>query len=269
MPRKSIFVTGGASGIGKAVAQHFANQGWYVGLADIDMQGLADAATLFPVDQCSTYKLDVRDRKQWQKALADFWTAADGRLDVLFNNAGVAHGGNFAEVKPEEHDLMIDVNLTGVIRGAEAGYRYLKQTSGSCLLNTCSAAGIYGPGGLAVYGATKFGVRGLTEALDTEWAADGIKVRSLMPGFIDTPLIDSIQSSSNRPVRQDLKDAGHEIAPVATVAEAAWAAVHGKQLHTKVGKLARQAWLISRLLPGLMRSQARKARLSADALLLK
>ncbi|MEI5617430.1 SDR family NAD(P)-dependent oxidoreductase, partial [Streptomyces brasiliscabiei] len=80
----------------------------------------------------------------------------------------------------------LDINLKGVIFGAQAAYPYLKASApGSCLLNTASAAGIYGVPGGSVYSATKFGVRSITESLDGEWAADGIAVRDLMPGFID------------------------------------------------------------------------------------
>ena len=219
--RKAIFVTGGASGIGRAVAIHFANKGWFVGLADINRKGMEETAAQLPKGQSALYDLDVRDGAQWKAALEGFWKASGGRLDVMFNNAGIGKGGPFEQVTSEDHDLMLDVNLKGVVRGAEAAYPYLLKTPGACLLNTCSAAGLYGAGGLAVYAATKFGVRGLTEALDIEWAPQGIRVRSLMPSFIDTPILDSISSGSNRPPRERLQEAGFEISPVSLVAQAA------------------------------------------------
>ena len=83
---------------------------------------------------------------------------------------------------------MVQINFVGVLNGARIGHAYLKRASG-CLLNTASASAIYGSAGLATYSATKFGVRALTEALDGEWHADGIRVRSIVPGFIDTPLL--------------------------------------------------------------------------------
>ena len=256
--RKAIFITGGASGIGRAVARHFADKGWFVGLADINDAGSRETAAMLPAGQSATYHLDVRDADQWSAALAAFWKDAGERMDVMFNNAGIGKGGPFAEVPPTDHDLMLDVNLKGVIRGAEAAFPYLSKTPGSCLLNTCSAAGIYGSGGLAVYAATKFGVRGLTEALDIEWAPHGIKVRSLMPSFIDTPILDGISSGSNRSSRDKLKEAGFEISPVEMVAEAAWAATQGKKVHTLVGKTAGQLALLARFMPGLIRNRARR-----------
>jgi len=141
--QKSIFITGGASGIGRAVAIHFARKGWFVGLADINDAGTAETAAMLPAGQSAAYHLDVRDADQWSATLAEFWKTAGERLDVLFNNAGLGKGGPFADVAPVDHDLMLDVNLKGVIRGAEAAFPYLSRTPGSCLLNTCSAAGIY------------------------------------------------------------------------------------------------------------------------------
>jgi NAD(P)-dependent dehydrogenase (short-subunit alcohol dehydrogenase family) len=255
--RKAIFITGAASGIGRAVAIKFAAEGWLIGLADINEQGMAETAAMLPKDASASYLLDVRDGAQWKKALAAFDKTAGGRLDVLFNNAGIGTGGPFEAVPEADHDRMLDVNLKGVIRGAEAAFEYLAKTPGSCLLNTASAAGIYGAAGLAVYAATKFGVRGLTESLDGEWAKYGIKVRSLMPSFIETPILDSIGHQSNRDLRDVIKEAGMEISPVTLVSDAAWTAVQGERLHTTVGPSAKRVAFMARWFPGLVRKNAR------------
>jgi NAD(P)-dependent dehydrogenase (short-subunit alcohol dehydrogenase family) len=255
--RKSIFITGAASGIGRAVAIKFASEGWMVGLSDINEKGMAETAAMLPKDSSASYVLDVRYGAQWKEALAAFDKVAGGRLDVLFNNAGIGNGGPFEAVTEAEHDLMLDINLKGVIRGAEASFEYLAKTPGSCLLNTASAAGIYGAPGLAVYAATKFAVRGLTESLDGEWAKYGIKVRSLMPSFIETPILDAIGSKSNRDLREVIKEAGMEISPVSMVSDAAWAAVQGDRLHTTVGPSAKRAAFMARWFPSLMRKNAR------------
>ena len=251
--QKSIFITGAASGIGRATAIEFARRGWLVGLADVNEAGLTETAALLPAGQSSIHRLDVRDRAAWDVVLADFTKTSGGRLDVLFNNAGIARGGKFADIAHGDHDLLIDVNLKGVIYGAEAGFAYLRDTPGSCLLNTCSAAGMIAGPGLAVYAVSKFGVRALTEALEIEWAAHDIKVASLMPSFIDTPLLEANTSGTNHSVRDTVIGAGLEITPVVEVAEAAWAAVHGKQTHVAVGKTARRVKFMTRWLPGLAR----------------
>jgi NAD(P)-dependent dehydrogenase (short-subunit alcohol dehydrogenase family) len=265
--RKAIFITGGASGIGRAVAQHFGSEGWFVGLADINEAGLAETAGLIASGQSSTHRLDVRDRAAWDIALADFAEQSGGRLDVLFNNAGIARGGAFTAVSHADHDLMIDINLKGVINGAEAGFAWLAKTPGSCLLNTCSAAGLVAGPGLAVYAVTKFGVRALTEALESEWAPHGIKVASLMPSFIETPLLDGATSGTNHSVREQVIAAKMEITPVGEVALAAWKAVHGRQTHVVVGKSARRLKRILRWFPDLpRRSMGRQFAKGAETL---
>ena len=256
MTRKAIFITGGGSGIGRAVAQRFAREGWFIGLADVNEAGLAETAALLPEGQSWTRRLDVRDRAAWDEALAAFTQASGGRLDVLFNNAGVAHGGPFAENAQAEIDQLIDVNFRGVVYGAQAAYPLLKATPGSCLLNTASAAALYGSAGLAVYSATKFAVRAMTEALEIEWAADGIAVRDLMPGFIDTPLLHGpAGQGSNASKRDMVVEAGLEFTPVEVVADTAWEAVTSPRLHHPVGKTARRLAFAARWMPGRIRKQ--------------
>jgi NADP-dependent 3-hydroxy acid dehydrogenase YdfG len=201
--------------------------------------------------------MDVRSPEDWEEVLAEFTGASDGRLDVLFNNAGVAVGGPFGAASLDDLDRAMDVNIKGVVYGARLAHPYLAATPGSCLLNTASAAGIYGTAGAAIYSATKFAVRGLTEALDGEWAADGIRVRSLMPGFIDTPLLAASAAGSNHSVRETVVAAGLEFTPVEVAAEAAWAAVHGDRVHTLVGKTARRLAFAAKWMPGAVRRRMR------------
>lgn len=258
MTAKAIFITGGASGIGRAVAVHFGGKGWHVGLGDINPAGMAETAALVPPGMASCHLLDVRDRGQWREALSAFAERSGGRLDVLFNNAGIARGGAFEAVAETDHDLVVDINLKGVINGAHAGLPYLKATPGACMINTSSAAGLYAGPGLAVYAATKFAVRGLTEALDQEWTVHGIKVRSLMPSFIDTPLLDAPVANSNQNSRERVKAAGLEFTPVETVAQAVWDAVHGDRVHNPVGRTAHRIAFWARWAPGMLLKRGRK-----------
>jgi len=257
--RKTIFITGGASGIGRAVAVKFAAQGWFVGIADIDAAGMRETAAMLAPGQGSSHRLDVRDRAAWDVALADCAKLAGGRIDALFNNAGIPLGGDLISNTPAEIERCLDINLKGVLFGAQAAHPWLKASApGSCLLNTASAAGIYGTPGASVYSATKFGVRAITESLDAEWAPDQIKVCDLMPGFIDTPLIDQPPNqASNEEIRSRVIEAGLEITPVVEVAEAAWRAVNGTALHTRVGKTAHRLAFAARWMPGRLRQQSR------------
>lgn len=256
--RKSILITGGASGIGQATARLFAARGWRVGIADVNAAGLRETLASLSGDGHSQHELDVRDRDAWAVALETFAAADGGRLDCLFNNAGIPMGGPFAEIDFADLDRTIAINLTGVLNGARLAYPYLaKAAPGSCLLNTASASAIYGSAGLATYSVTKFGVRALTEALDGEWAAAGIKVCDIQPGFIDTPLLRQTAAGSNRQIRDVVQEAGLELTSAETVAETAWTAVHGDKLHNYVGKTAFRLAFAARWLPGRMRKQMR------------
>ena len=260
MTRKSIFITGGGSGIGRAVAQHFAAKGWFIGLADVNQLGMDETEALLPPNASYKHRLDVRDRAVWDEALAAFAVAAGGRIDVLFNNAGIGTGGMLDELETDEVDALIDINFRGVVYGAQAAYPYLKKSApGSALINTASAAAIYGSGGLALYAATKFAVRGLTEALDIEWEDDGIKVASLMPSFIDTGiLVGPANKHSNMSKRESVIKAGMEFTPVEVAAQVVWDAVHDKKVHHLVGKTARQMAFAAKWMPGKMRERSRK-----------
>ena len=259
MAHKTIFITGGASGIGRAVAVKFGSQGWFVGLADVNEAGMRETAGMIPAGMSSTHRLDVRDRAAWDAALEACVKASGGRIDVVFNNAGIPLGGNLTENNTTEIERCLDINLKGVLFGAQAAHPWLKASApGSCLLNTASAAGIYGTPGASVYSATKFGVRAITECLDAEWAPDEIKVADLMPGFIDTPLIDmNPNQQSNEDIRGQVIESGLEITPVIEVAEAAWNAVHGTALHTRVGKSAHRLAFAARWMPGRLRKMGK------------
>src|SRR3546814_326094 len=163
------------------------------------------------------------------------------------------------DMAPAVADRLSAINFGGVGNGIYMALPLLRATPGSAILNTGSASGFYGVAGLAVYSATKFAVRGLTEALEIEFAKHDIKVRSLMPGFIDTPLLDQVSADSNEPARSRLSASGFEISPVEDVARAAWDAVHGDRVHIPVGKMARRLDRKGRFFPGLVaRSEERR-----------
>lgn len=254
-PAKAIFITGGASGIGRATARLFASRGWRVGLADIDEAGMAETAGQLQGGSATIHRLDVRDRAQWAEALAAFARETGGRLDLLFNNAGIALGGRLDQTRPDDIDRLVQINILGVINGAQAGYPLLCSTPGSALVNSCSAAGLYGSPGLAVYAASKFAVRGLTEALEREWAEDGIAVRSIMPSFIDTPLLAIGVAGSNATARDSVVAQGLEFTPVEQVAETVWAAARDARVHLPIGKTARRMAFAARWMPGMLRKQ--------------
>ena len=230
----SILVTGAARGIGRATAELFLARGWRVGMYDVDGAAVADAAAGHR--HAVHGALDVRDAEQWRTVLQEF--CGGGALDVLLNNAGVLASGPFAGMDAAAHRRMVDVNVTGVCLGASTGHAYLRRSDQGVLLNLCSASALYGQPALATYGATKAAVKSLTEALDLEWRADGIRVRSLLPLFVATEMVSrdarGATSVGSLGVRLTAED----------VAAAAWRAVHERRIplrgpHRAVGRQTR------------------------------
>ncbi|RRN66382.1 SDR family oxidoreductase [Caulobacter sp. 602-1] len=254
--RKSIFITGAASGIGLACAKRFASAGWFIGLSDIDKAGLKAALLAIGPDNGSLHPLDVRDRDGWANALGEFGKETGGKADVLLNNAGVARFGVLEDLSDADCDIQIDVNIKGVVNGARAGLPLLK-VAGGRLINVASCAGLYGSPKLAVYSATKFAVRGLSEALDIEYARHGVSVACVMPWFVETPILNAGASGSNEHMADALRAGGLEVYPVEDAAQAVWDAAHGKQLHYFVGKRAKQMRFATSHMPNTVRKQLR------------
>ncbi|TJZ79281.1 SDR family oxidoreductase [Rhodococcus oryzae] len=190
MAKQTVVITGAAAGIGRATALEFARAGYLVGAFDIDETGLAALAREIRAGggEVSTGLLDVTDPEQWDARLAEFAEVASHRLDILVNNAGVLSSGRFEEMSPAEHRRMVDINVGGVVLGSRAAFPYLQATPGSQLVNLCSASAIYGQPELATYSATKFAIRGLTEALELEWRRHRIRVLAVWPLFVNTAM---------------------------------------------------------------------------------
>lgn len=184
--RKSIFITGAASGIGRASAQAFAAAGWRVGLSDLDAGALARLKAELG-EQASIHPADVRDSAGLGAALAAF--CADGGLSALFNCAGILEMRTFGESSIERLHDIVAVNVNGVINGIHAALPYLRRAGAAHVISMSSAAAIYGVPEEAVYSASKFAVRGLTEALNIELEAEGIWVCDVMVAYVATPMV--------------------------------------------------------------------------------
>lgn len=182
---QNILISGAASGIGAASARLFHRRGRRVGLLDIDAEALRGLAAELPGAWQSA--VDVSEPDAVGEALAQF--CADGRLRLLFNCAGILRFGRFEEVALEDHARLLAINLQGVLNCCHAAFPFLRATPQAQVLNMGSASGLYGVPEMAVYSASKFAVRGLTEALELEWRRHGIRVADLMPPFVRTPMV--------------------------------------------------------------------------------
>ncbi|MCF8572283.1 SDR family oxidoreductase [Gordonia sp. HY002] len=190
----AIFISGGASGIGRATAIYFESRGWSVGVYDNDEEALAQLKSDFPTIVVGV--LDVRDYHQWETALADFCEPHGGSLDVLDNNAGVVSAGELEDISADDIKRQIDIDALGLTYGAKAALPYLKVARRSHLVNVSSASAIYGQPGLATYSAAKAFVSAMTEALDLEWEKHGIRVVSIWPLWTETQMVnESVKST--------------------------------------------------------------------------
>ncbi|MBB6122882.1 SDR family oxidoreductase [Sphingobium subterraneum] len=245
--RETIFITGAGSGIGRATAELFAARGWRVGLADVDESGLRETLSLLASpERHAVYLFDVRDRDSWIAALADFTIESQAKLNIVLNNAGIGHRQYLHETSAEMVERVIDVNLKGFFWGAQAAFPYLRATSKAALINTCSVAGIFAPAQMAPYSASKFAIRALTESLEREWREFDIKVRSIIPGFVDTEMLSNVNAGTNRTTRESVVKAGLEISSAVEVASAVWKAYGGKRVHVYVGRTSRVLRIVTR-----------------------
>lgn len=222
---QSIFITGAASGIGKATAKLFAERGWLVGLYDVDDAGLAALENEVGKNQCVRGKLDVTSESGWRTAVAHFAEKTNGSMNVLFNCAGILRMGRFEELPPAESLAQIQINVMGVVYGIYASLPLLEKSAPQAMiLNMSSASAIYGTPELAVYSASKFAVRALTEALDLEFRSKKIRVADIMPSYVATPMV---ANQSHR--AKTLKTMGVKL-KAEDIALCAWRAVNGKKI---------------------------------------
>ncbi|WP_018348113.1 SDR family NAD(P)-dependent oxidoreductase [Longispora albida] len=180
-------ITGGASGIGLALATELRRRGARVIIADISPATEVVAARL----GCTAIELDVTDAEAVDAAYEQAW-AGHGRVDVVFNNAGIATGGAASELDLDHWRRTIDVNLRGVIHGVHAAYpRMIRQGHGH-IVNTASLAGLTPAPLMVPYTTTKHAVVGLSLGLRAEAAIHNVRVSAVCPSFVDTPLLDNV-----------------------------------------------------------------------------
>jgi NADP-dependent 3-hydroxy acid dehydrogenase YdfG len=249
-PSRAVFITGAAAGIGRATALTFARNGYTVGGYDIDEVGLKALAD--KIEQLGgtavVGHLDVTDPAEMAQRVAEFVEAAGGRLDVMINNAGVLLAGRFEDIDVAKLLQEIDINTKGVVNGLHAAFPYLRDTANSVVVNLSSASAIYGQAELANYSATKFFVRGITEALDIEWGRYDIRVIAMWPLYVQTAMTDHIKTGTTESLgikltAQDVADAIAKAVEPSRLRRA----IH--QVHFPVGSQTKMMVAVSRFSP--------------------
>lgn len=241
--KKSIFITGAASGIGRETALLFAKRGWFVGLFDLNEEGLKAVAAEAGTENCCYAKLDVTSPESYANAVAVFGKATGGSMNVLFNCAGIMYMGSIKDVTLEQQLRTMRINVEGVVIGVYAAMPLLKKAENPVILSMSSASALYGVPDLAVYSASKFAVRGLTEALHIELEREGIHVTDIMPLYVNTNMISSQQHKAGT-----LNIFGANLRPL-QIAEVAWKACHQKKIHWVPTFKLKTLRTLSRLFP--------------------
>jgi NAD(P)-dependent dehydrogenase (short-subunit alcohol dehydrogenase family) len=195
-------VTGGASGIGRALGAALVRRGDQVVLADVDgdaATAVAERLTSEGPGTASALPVDVRDAAAVAAVVAET-VQRHGRLDLMVNNAGIGIGGNVEELAVGHWDRAIGVNLRGVVHGVQAAYPVMVRQGHGHIVNTASLAGLLPAPGAAPYSATKWAVVGLSLSLRGEGAGKGVRVSVVCPGGVDTPILDKRTPADLPPV---------------------------------------------------------------------
>ncbi len=183
-------VTGGASGIGAALSRALARRGSVVVVSDRQLDGARETSRGIEQSggQAEAVEADVRDAQRIASMIEHVWEQ-HGRLDYLFNNAGIGVGGEALQCSLDDWRYIVDVNLMGVVHGIQAAYPRMVQQGFGHIVSTASMAAFMPTPFTASYGATKAAVVGLTRALRIEAAPYGVRVSALCPGVIRTPIL--------------------------------------------------------------------------------
>lgn len=249
MTQRAIFITGAAAGIGRATAQLFSARGWFVGLYDVSADAIEALRDELGRARSCGGRLDVVDAEAFAAALRSFVEHSGGRLDVMFNCAGILSTGSFDSIPLARHHQLVDVNFKGTLNGAHAALPHLRATPGACLINMASASAIYGPPAFASYGATKFAVKGLTEALNIEWSREGIRVMDVLPLFVATPMVRDVAAPPKSIGRLGVNLTAEDIA------RTVWRAAHarsGSRVHWYPGLQTQALALSNKLMPAFL-----------------
>jgi len=245
-------VTGGASGIGRALCEELARRGAFAVVADINCEGAQGVASAIAANggRATAAPLDVT-RAEEVARLVEGTVRAHGRLDYMFNNAGIAVAGEVRDLSLEHWRTSIDINLWGVIHGTTAAYTAMLRQGAGHIVNTASAAGLIGEPGLAPYSVAKSAVVALSTALRAEAEAFGVHVSVVCPGFVDTAIyenaigiaIDKDEFLAKLPVK------------LVSAADAARAILRGVERDESIIVFpfyARLAWWLLRVNPGIL-----------------
>lgn len=252
---RTAIVTGAGGGIGSALCRRLGAAGALVVCADLDPAAAERTATAVG-GSARAVALDVTDAAAVQ-ALVDEVVADHGRLDLIFNNAGITLLGDTQDLTLDQWNAIIDVNLRGVVHGVHAAYPQMIRQGGGHVVNTASMGGLMAAGLLTSYVATKHAVVGLSLALRSEAAAHGIGVTVVCPAAVETPMLDQGEIGRVRGRDYYLKGQGiKQPLDPDDLARQVLAAVAADKAMVVAPRQARIAWRVGRYAPGFTQRMA-------------
>ena len=258
---KVAFVTGGGSGIGAALSAKLVDAGAQVWIADRHFDHAKTLAQRLDASGARAHavELDVRDPAAVRRAI-DAVVDAAGRLDYLFNNAGIGIGGEVDTLTLDDWSDIIDVNLRGVIHGVDAAYPIMIKQGSGHIVNTASMAGLITTSAQAAYSSTKHAVVALSKTLRVEGKTHGVRVSVLCPGVVRTPILTGGEYGHNRSIsRENQQKLGEALRPMDPdeFADQALRAVMRNQAIIVVPRWWKALWYLERMSPALsMRAAA-------------
>lgn len=240
----TVVVTGGARGIGAKTAELFSQHGATVWIGDVDIDVAEQTASRIP--RCRSARLDVTRRDSWDQFVAQVLTES-GRIDVLVNNAGVMPLGAFETEAESTTDLILDVNVRGVLNGMRAVIPVMITRGSGHVVNVASMAGMIPVPGMVTYNASKFAAVGASLAARTEYAGTGVTVCAVLPSAVRTELSSGVQLGGGMPT-VDPED----------VAQAILKTLRTKAARTSVPEWVAPGWaLVDALVPEFVQRAAR------------
>jgi len=251
---RTAVITGAGNGIGRAIAKSLARRGCHLALADISEPALAETAQLLDGARIrvSCHRLDVADHAA-VAALPQAVVSEHGRVDLLFNNAGVALSGTFDQISETDFDWLFDINFGAVVRLTRAFLPHLRASDDARIVNMSSLFGLISPPGQAAYSASKFAVRGFSNALSFELAGSSVGVSVVHPGGVATKIAENARRHSgttNAEVTEQLELARRVLTmPPAKAGEIIVSAVERRAPRVVIGHRAKMMALIECLAP--------------------
>jgi NADP-dependent 3-hydroxy acid dehydrogenase YdfG len=255
--QQRVLITGGGSGLGRALAQRYAVAGWAVGCADLHLERAQETIAALPGSGHAAWQVDVGDDASFAtfvtQAMADGWQAPD----LLINNAGIAAGGTLLDSTMAEWRDLIEVNLLGVVRGCQAFLPGMLAARRGHIVNIASFAGLAGAPQIMSYGVAKGGVVILSEQLRAELFESGVDVSVACPAFFQTNLLQNWRGTD-----QMRRAAGrlmeHSVDTVDTVSDAIVAAIARRQFLILPTRNEPMRWRMKRWFPSLYFKQLQK-----------